>query len=357
MAYFLSPIGNSPQITATGAPLNAGTITTFQAGTATPVATYTDNAGSNGAVSLTLNTLGLPSSPVWLLGGQAVKFVVKDSLGNLIRTIDNVSGINDPAAVPLGAGAVRALVGNVNAATPLTKYDLQAGAVTVRNAAGALVTLINTATITCDLGLAGPAANGRDQSAAFAINSWVYLYFIWNGATLAAIASPIAPASFTGSTLPTGYTQWAFATVARWNASSNIIPAFTQGANVFYDIADAGVNRVMSGGLATVMTVIGAGTLIPPVALFGKFNFTLSATNASIASFTLYARRTGSSITGIAVTQVNVPVAGGSGLASNALDFPVNASGQFDYKLSGAPSGGGGAFIDVLGYVLPNGDA
>lgn len=98
-SYYFSPLGNSQQLSTAGAPLNAGTITTFQAGTNTPQATYTDNAGSNPSVSLTLNTYGLPSSPVWLLGGQAYKFVIKDSLGNLIRTLDNVSGINDPSGI------------------------------------------------------------------------------------------------------------------------------------------------------------------------------------------------------------------------------------------------------------------
>src|SRR4051812_49138624 len=100
MAYYFSPIGNSQQLSTTGAPLSAGTITTFQAGTSTPQATYTDNAGSSPSVSLTLNTYGLPSSPVWLLGGQAYKFVIKDSLGNTIRTLDNVTGINDTTGVP-----------------------------------------------------------------------------------------------------------------------------------------------------------------------------------------------------------------------------------------------------------------
>jgi hypothetical protein len=98
MAYFLSPIGNAQHVSTSGAPLNAGTITTFVAGTSTPQATYVDNAGSAPSVSLTLNTYGLPSSPVWLKGGLTYKFVVKDSLGNTVRTVDNVQGIDDPAA-------------------------------------------------------------------------------------------------------------------------------------------------------------------------------------------------------------------------------------------------------------------
>jgi hypothetical protein len=71
--YYFSPIGNSQQLSTSGAPLNAGTITTFQAGTSTPQATYADNAGGSPSTSLTLNTYGLPSSPVWLAGWSSLQ--------------------------------------------------------------------------------------------------------------------------------------------------------------------------------------------------------------------------------------------------------------------------------------------
>lgn len=103
MGYYLAPIANNSQVSANGAPLSGGTINTYLAGTATPVATYTDNTGGTPQANpIVLNTQGLPSSPVWMLGGQAVKFVVKDSLGNTIRTLDNLVGIDD---VPGASGA------------------------------------------------------------------------------------------------------------------------------------------------------------------------------------------------------------------------------------------------------------
>lgn len=100
MPYYLAPILNNSQITATGAPLSSGTVSTYLAGTTTPVATYTDNTGGTPQQQpITLNAQGLPPSPVWLLGGQAYKFLIKDSLGNTIRTIDSVYGIGDGAVV------------------------------------------------------------------------------------------------------------------------------------------------------------------------------------------------------------------------------------------------------------------
>lgn len=100
MPTYLSPIGNSPQTSTSGAPLSGGLIYTYQAGTTTPTATYTDNTGGTPQANpIVLNTYGLPASPIWLQIAQATKFVIKDSLGNTIRTIDNVVGIDDPVPI------------------------------------------------------------------------------------------------------------------------------------------------------------------------------------------------------------------------------------------------------------------
>lgn len=96
MSYFLSPIGNDQQCDANGNPLVGGGIYTYLAGTSTPAATYTDNTGGTPQANpIVLNSLGLPTSPVWLLGGVTYKFIIKDSGGSTIHTIDNVAGIND----------------------------------------------------------------------------------------------------------------------------------------------------------------------------------------------------------------------------------------------------------------------
>lgn len=96
-SYYLAPIAGNSQIDTAGAPLSGGFIYTYLPGTTTNVATYTDNTGGTAQTNpIVLNTYGLPPSPVWLLGGQAVKFVIKDALGNTIRTIDPIWGIDDP---------------------------------------------------------------------------------------------------------------------------------------------------------------------------------------------------------------------------------------------------------------------
>lgn len=99
MTYFLSPVGNDQQCDANGNPLVGGKIYTYLAGTTTPAATYTDStSGTQQANPIILNSLGLPASPIWQTGGIPLKYIIKDSADVLIRTIDNVSGVNDTSS-------------------------------------------------------------------------------------------------------------------------------------------------------------------------------------------------------------------------------------------------------------------
>lgn len=98
-SYYLSPIANDQQVNSAGAPLSGGKIYTYLAGTSTASATYTDNTGATPQANpIILNSLGLPASPIWLLGGFPLKFIIKDSSDALIRTIDNISGVNDTSS-------------------------------------------------------------------------------------------------------------------------------------------------------------------------------------------------------------------------------------------------------------------
>lgn len=97
MAQFLAPLINDQQEDANGNPLSGGTISVYLAGTSTPANTTSDKAGLiPNSWPIVLNTLGLNNQgAVWLTGGSAYKFVVKDASNVTLRTIDNVSGIND----------------------------------------------------------------------------------------------------------------------------------------------------------------------------------------------------------------------------------------------------------------------
>jgi len=113
MAVLLSPIGNGFQfLTTTGLPLNGGLLYTYQAGSSTPLATYSDNAGNvANANPIVLGVDGRPASEIWLTYGFSYKFVLCDSSNNVIQTYDNLYGILQTAptvsaTVPSGLIAI-----------------------------------------------------------------------------------------------------------------------------------------------------------------------------------------------------------------------------------------------------------
>jgi hypothetical protein len=111
MSVNLSPLGNGFNfLDVDGRPLNAGKLYTYQAGSTTPFATYTD---VNGLIANTnpiiLGTDGRPPSEIWLQDGFFYKFVLTDSDDVTIQTYDNLYGIIGTAptpATPTPAGVI-----------------------------------------------------------------------------------------------------------------------------------------------------------------------------------------------------------------------------------------------------------
>jgi hypothetical protein len=111
MAVNLSPIGNGFQFfNNDGLPLNAGKIFTYQAGSTTPLTTYTDSSGLIANTNpIILGTDGRPPSTIWLSEGFFYKFVLATSSNVTIQTYDNLYGIvgaTPPAATPIPAGGI-----------------------------------------------------------------------------------------------------------------------------------------------------------------------------------------------------------------------------------------------------------
>ena len=107
MSVNLSPIGNGFQFfTTTGLPLNGGLLYTYQAGSSTPLTTYSDNGGVYANTNpLVLGTDGRPQTEIWLTYGFNYKFVLADSSNNVIQTYDNIYGIIGVAATSGSGGA------------------------------------------------------------------------------------------------------------------------------------------------------------------------------------------------------------------------------------------------------------
>lgn len=104
MSVLLSPVGNGIAfLDSEGIPLVGGKIYTYQAGSSTPLDTYTDY---NGTVANTnpiiLGTDGRTPDEIWLTYGYNYKFVIKDASDVTIQTLDNLYGIlqTAPASAP-----------------------------------------------------------------------------------------------------------------------------------------------------------------------------------------------------------------------------------------------------------------
>lgn len=95
MSVNLSPIGNGQQFfDNNGVPLNGGLLYAYQAGSSTPLATYTDINGTiANANPIVLDASGRSATEIWLTYGYYYKFVLQDSNGVTLGTYDNIYGI------------------------------------------------------------------------------------------------------------------------------------------------------------------------------------------------------------------------------------------------------------------------
>ncbi len=103
-SVLLSPYGNGQQFfDDNGVPLAGGLIYTYQAGSSTPLVTYTDNGGTiANANPIVLDASGRTPQQIWLLTGFSYKFVLQNADAVLIQTLDNIYPIlqNAPASAP-----------------------------------------------------------------------------------------------------------------------------------------------------------------------------------------------------------------------------------------------------------------
>lgn len=93
----LSPVFNGWQgFGNTGLTLNGGHLYTYLAGTGTPAITYTTSLGNvANSFPINLDSAGRPPAEVWLIEGQAYRFIVTDSLSNILAIFDDIIGIHD----------------------------------------------------------------------------------------------------------------------------------------------------------------------------------------------------------------------------------------------------------------------
>ena len=103
-SVLLSPYGIGQQFfDDNGVPLAGGLIYTYQAGSSTPLVTYTTNGGTiANANPIVLDAAGRVPQEIWLLTGYSYKFILQNASAVLIQTLDNIYPIlqNAPSSAP-----------------------------------------------------------------------------------------------------------------------------------------------------------------------------------------------------------------------------------------------------------------
>jgi hypothetical protein len=262
-------------------------------------------------------------------------------------------------AAPQVASAARVsgLSGKNNAGTPGTKFDFNALSVTLRNpATGATAVVNNTGVLVNDLIVPGPAANGRDQAAAFTASQWLYYYFIWNPATstLSTIVSLGMPT--TGPALPAGYTHWAYIGAVYFGSGSVLALGNFRGCWFNY----LTMQPIVTNGSALTPSGIAVTAFVPPVAVAPMME--LAIPNLSIVSNAggSYSVTCAISMEAGGATTMQLGLQGGGlgstnfGVAGTSKRLP-NLSQGFNYQLFVNVGTGHVVSIAMCGYSNANG--
>lgn len=246
--------------------------------------------------------------------------------------------------------ATRGLRGNRHATT--TQFTLSsANYVLLVNSAGDSVLRTGVSSLTVDALSSGPIANGRDQAGAFS-NTWVNIYYIWNGTTLSLIASTANPP--TGPALPSGYTHFAYATSIYF--STVFAEAHIMGSWVYTNIT-----AFTSLGSSSIVSIGSLSSIVSPLAthVVGRADVqgTSTAGGQLFMELNVFARDT-SPFHEVCSVQAYQAGINSTTQVFGALNFvaPMLTAQTVYYQVvvtSGtSPSGR----VRIKGYAVPNGD-
>lgn len=239
-----------------------------------------------------------------------------------------------------------------------TNNDLtiDADTITVVNSTGNAILIVNPgAALVCDIDTAGPIINGRDQAAAFAAGNEVHFYWIYDGATLATIASLTAPP--TGPTMPSGYTYFAYIGTQKLNGLAKVLSAELRGntltlnngaGGISVSIGTAGseqtINLRQNGGVPVIAQQVKA--------ILDQMAITATGAGAALASWQ-FRHISGVNYCTVAGNYTNSPSTTEYFLKTCEIQMPNSTNGNWYYLLTNS-SGTGTAVLNIAGFTVPN---
>ncbi len=254
--------------------------------------------------------------------------------------------------------SVRGLIAQNNSGTPNTKCDIAYDAAVTADPSTGAVTTLTAGADTNDVGLTGPALNGRDQSGAFTANDYVHFYIISNaaGTLKSTISSQTLPADggpdLTGLT---GYTRWAYTHSQFFDVSSHLVGLTVYGRLAVYTATQV----ALINGAATSPTSVDIAALAPDPSVCSSFTMLggLTITTAGGGGLVTFTTQYTSTNTG-SLMDVGGNMTGPNLFTINASTgtFP-NVDQTFHYSTTLSNGSGPKAYAQVLSYNLKNGDA
>lgn len=274
-------------------------------------------------------------------GATAVTWDDLVSLG----LVENVDATNlGRYLVQARSGAKRLACIN-NSGTPNTLFDCSADEVVLRNSNGyTTMRVAATGTVTCNVGTAGPVANGRDQSAAFSASSWVHFWWI---AKVDGTIATIASASADAPSLPSEYTHYAYIGAVYFDGSSHLRKTGIRGSRAYYvdAINDA---LVINGGSSTSEATVSLTGYIPPNAIDFQCDIYTASTSTAAARSASFGV-----VSGLVAARMFVGWAPAGGVSwGNAYPLLVNINQTMYYSVD---NNAAIVYAFVINYSLPNG--
>lgn len=285
MAVLFSPLYNGFQgFLNNGNPNAGGLLYTYAAGTSNPLATYTDSTGGTpNANPIVLDSAGRVTTQIWLTQGSAYKFVLQDSLGNPIKTDDQIQGIlpqvvNGSALASNSVAASKLAASQTNIVFGRQTAGAGAGEEITCTAAGRAV--IAGANAAAQLSTLGAAASGVVTGSGLTTNSGTLVGRTTAGYGALEIITVTGSASLGGGILNVAPVRQ---TVLQASVDSAGLPNYiTIGTGLSVNIAATATNIIMTAANGQAGDRIGkitADTTISSLAA-NTTNYLLGAVNA-----------------------------------------------------------------------------